>query len=595
MVQPLRDSDVLVVDCQSTGANPQRGHLLELGWGIANPSREGALPAGPVEAHILALPAGETIPRRIARLTGLEEEQLEKALPPELVWQWLTRTAGEMASCSGIERALTVIHFARFERPFLRDLHERVSPGGAFPLDIVCTHQIARRLLPELPRRGLRALAGYFGFSPNQLRRCTGHVRATAAVWESLVALLEERCGITTAEDLASWLAAAPAPPAAKRVFPMAREKRLALPDRPGVYRMLRSNGDILYVGKATSLKNRVNSYFQKQTGVSDRLLEMLTQARDLAVTVTETSLEAALLENDEIKRHAPPYNLALQDGGREICFYTPDFLEAGTVPSAAFCRGPLPSREALGPFAELCTLLGRGNGVAQATVQAAPGEALGLDSVSAAELEAGCLLAGIEQFRQKYFQGTGGSLPRRPLARRLLRLGGGLWRQRLEELESAPDEPEAGSGADTEDPLEEEEEPLWTPERVAGLLEGIVRRAAFQTRRAQWFCLLSESILIWEEPGGPVAPARSLVFRGGRPEEKGSRVLEDGGEWIPAGNIVPLLERQKSFDRAAYDRMRVLTTELKRLVKESERVEVRVGCHRSWKRETLSAMLRWV
>ena len=45
----------------------------------------------------------------------------------------------------------------------------------------------------------------------------------------------------------------------------MSRDKRLALPDRPGVYRILRSNGDLLYVGKATSLKRRVNQMIQGQ------------------------------------------------------------------------------------------------------------------------------------------------------------------------------------------------------------------------------------------------------------------------------------------------------------------------------------------
>ena len=82
------------------------------------------------------------------------------------------------------------------------------------------------------------------------------------------------------------------------------RDVRLALPDGPGVYRMLRISGDVLYVGKATSLHHRVNSYFRKQKGIHERTLEMLSQARDLSFVVTESPLEAALLEPDEIKRH---------------------------------------------------------------------------------------------------------------------------------------------------------------------------------------------------------------------------------------------------------------------------------------------------
>jgi DNA polymerase III subunit epsilon len=61
--------------------------------------------------------------------------------------------------------------------------------GGTPPLDIVCTHDIARRLFPDLPRRGVRALTGYFGRGVSALRRSADHVEATAFVWRGLVRL----------------------------------------------------------------------------------------------------------------------------------------------------------------------------------------------------------------------------------------------------------------------------------------------------------------------------------------------------------------------------------------------------------------------
>ena len=74
-----------------------------------------------------------------------------------------------------------VIHFARFEEPFLRALHARHG-SGPFPFELVCSHAVARRLLPELPRRTLRSLAGYFGAAVPPLRRSVDHVVATALV-----------------------------------------------------------------------------------------------------------------------------------------------------------------------------------------------------------------------------------------------------------------------------------------------------------------------------------------------------------------------------------------------------------------------------
>src|SRR4029434_6606780 len=91
--------------------------------------------------------------------------------------------------------------------------------------------------------------------------------------------------------------------------------------DAPGIYRMLRTSGDVLYVGKAASLRHRVTSYFRKQNGMPERTLEMLSQARGISVDVMPSALEAALFECDEIKRHRPPYNVALTVENRALWF----------------------------------------------------------------------------------------------------------------------------------------------------------------------------------------------------------------------------------------------------------------------------------
>src|SRR5262249_39591060 len=155
---------------------------------------------------------------------------------------------------------------------------------------------IARRLLPDLPRRGVRALSGYFGRGVGVLRRSADHVEATAFVWRELLRLLQGE-GISTWSALQEWLAITPATrQRRRRVWPMPRDVRLSVPDAPGIYRMLRTSGDVLYVGKAASLRHRVNSYFRKQNGVHERTLEMLSQARGISFDVTPTALEAALV-----------------------------------------------------------------------------------------------------------------------------------------------------------------------------------------------------------------------------------------------------------------------------------------------------------
>jgi len=85
------------------------------------------------------------------------------------------------------------------------------------------------------------------------------------------------------------------------------------LPGRPGVYRMQDARGEVLYVGKARVLKNRVNSYTQVAK-LPKRLQRMVAQTRDMTIVTTRTEAEALLLEAQLIKRFRPPYNVLLRD-----------------------------------------------------------------------------------------------------------------------------------------------------------------------------------------------------------------------------------------------------------------------------------------
>src|SRR6187551_167417 len=85
------------------------------------------------------------------------------------------------------------------------------------------------------------------------------------------------------------------------------------LPSRPGVYRMLDARGDVLYVGKARVLKNRVINYTQVAK-LPKRLQRMVSQTRSMTIVTTRTEAEALLLEAQLIKRFRPAYNVLLRD-----------------------------------------------------------------------------------------------------------------------------------------------------------------------------------------------------------------------------------------------------------------------------------------
>jgi excinuclease ABC subunit C len=108
------------------------------------------------------------------------------------------------------------------------------------------------------------------------------------------------------------------------------------LTQRPGIYKMFNANGEIIYIGKAKNLKNRVSSYFKTQT-TSIKQQKMVANVASIEVTLTITEGEALLLESQLIKHHQPRYNICLRDDKSYPYIFistTQDF------PQLAFHRG---------------------------------------------------------------------------------------------------------------------------------------------------------------------------------------------------------------------------------------------------------------
>ena len=95
---------------------------------------------------------------------------------------------------------------------------------------------------------------------------------------------------------------------------PELEEKLARIPRRPGVYQHKDVAGKVLYVGKAKNLRSRVTSYFQASRNLDGRLQIMVSKIHDVEVIVTDTEVEALLLENNLIKSLKPRYNILLRD-----------------------------------------------------------------------------------------------------------------------------------------------------------------------------------------------------------------------------------------------------------------------------------------
>ena len=92
------------------------------------------------------------------------------------------------------------------------------------------------------------------------------------------------------------------------------QDKLALLPTDPGVYLMLNEAGEVIYVGKAVNLRNRVRSYFQKSSTQPIKVQALVEHIADLEYIVTDSEMEALILENNLIKKHSPRYNVRLKD-----------------------------------------------------------------------------------------------------------------------------------------------------------------------------------------------------------------------------------------------------------------------------------------
>lgn len=134
---------------------------------------------------------------------------------------------------------------------------------------------------------------------------------------------------------------------------PQLREKLAALPDKPGCYLMRDRKGTIVYVGKAVSLRRRVQSYFRPATlrDAPPKLRGMINSVADLEVIVVRNETEALLTESSLIKQYRPRFNIVLRDDKRYLALRTDPH---DPVPRLTTCRilrddnalyfGPFPS-----------------------------------------------------------------------------------------------------------------------------------------------------------------------------------------------------------------------------------------------------------
>lgn len=474
-----------------------------------------------------ALADDVSLTRHVRRMHNLDQPR-EHALPPELAWQ---KFASVLAP-----QPILIAHYARFERRFV----EHVLPD--LEARWVCTHAIARRLLPQIPRAGLTAIAGYFGHRLSAKHSAASHLEATLFIWRHLVELLHDQHGVTTLDELERWLSAPATPPAANTRasrYVIDREHRLNLPSSPGVYHFYDRADHLLYIGKATDLRARVNSYFRTRRGLSEARKELVSQVARVETHAHATALEAALAEVDAIKHFAPPYNQALLPHERPTHYLN----------HAAHISDQLSHDHRFGPLFSLRALH---EAIAIWTLE----EPWPSDEAARARAR----FARDHRLTTHTFG---------PLSA-WLRAGASLWPPPEPDLDDTNDEPEdTPAHSDTDaDPLT-----LLDEDAIYRRLQSCARRLSWQVRRARILSQLTDARLLWTPPAQPDM-LRTIELREARITHRDTLALSAD---LPSSTLParPWLERLAMLDGPTHDRLRVLATELRRLISDAPRLQL--------------------
>ncbi|RPI68716.1 MAG: hypothetical protein EHM43_04080 [Ignavibacteriae bacterium] len=303
----LGDVRFVVVDVESTGGTSGEHKMIEIAMVVV----EGGVV---VARHETLIDPHEPIPEFIQRMTGITDEMVKGQADEE---EALAPLFEELLNPNSV----FVAHNVGFDWSFIQKAY--LKYGGLVPdITRICTCKLSRRLHTQLSRHDLASVAEFCGVVIEGRHRAMGDTDAT---WQALVQMIELAQQDHDAQTLGDLVALQYAP----RTVPRRETKKRAeleqylreIPDEPGVYYFLSSKRNLLYVGKAKSLKKRVNTYFHDAPLHGRSVSRMIRYIKHIQWETTGTELGALLLESREIKVRRPSYNVASRE------YHAPSFL----------------------------------------------------------------------------------------------------------------------------------------------------------------------------------------------------------------------------------------------------------------------------
>ena len=290
---PFEETDYCVFDFETTGISARNEKVIEIGIVKV---RKGKI----IDTYSSFINPGRHVPYHITSLTGITNHDVKDAP----YFEDLYNTIKDF-----VDNSVLVAHNLSFDYSFLKN---ECASANLEMLDnnAICTLKLAKRLYPQLRSKSLGSLIKALKIRHRNVHRGLGDATATAKLFLRMHKALREEHDIETVSDLIRFQSIPSSKP-----FKIIKKKLVDdysnVPDDPGVYFFKNAKGEIIYIGKAKSLKQRVSNYFSNSTPKKTR--KIVQKSSGLGYQITNTELTALLAEAELIKERGPNLNTMLK------------------------------------------------------------------------------------------------------------------------------------------------------------------------------------------------------------------------------------------------------------------------------------------
>lgn len=294
----IDDTCFSVVDVETTGLSANRNHIIEIG--IVK-----ILNYKIVDRYESLINPGMYIPEFITQFTGITNSDIKDA--PRF-----GEIAGKIREFIG--DSVVSGHNLSFDSSFLSSEFLRNSVEPLYN-DQLCTLKLARRMFPDLKSKSLSSVTKHLRLRNISAHRALSDAEVTARILLKMMSILEKEHDITLLDDLLTYQKRS-LPKKSTKIKESLQEDISALPNAPGVYYFINSKNNVIYIGKAKSLRDRIRSYLTD--AAPGKAQKIIKHARSLKIELTNTELTALLIEAESIKKINPRHNYQLKKFGNK-------------------------------------------------------------------------------------------------------------------------------------------------------------------------------------------------------------------------------------------------------------------------------------